>query len=50
MNKNMETSFGECQIVCIEFSAWESLKRKIGRLTSEVAAVKELYCPNPRDG
>jgi hypothetical protein len=46
----METSIGECQIVCIEFSAWESLKRKIGRLTSEVAVLKEVYYLNPRDG
>jgi len=46
----METTIGECQIVCIEFSAWESLKRKIGGLTSEVSVLKEVYCPNPRDG
>jgi len=46
----METTFDECQIVCIEFSVWESLKRKIGRLTSEVATLREVYCPNPRDG
>lgn len=38
------------EIVCIDFFAWEMLKKQIGRLTSEVAALKELYCPNPRDG
>ncbi len=37
-------------IICIDSHAWELLKRKIGRLTSEVTALKELYCPNPRDG
>jgi len=46
----MESTIGECQIVCVEFSTWESLKRNIGRLTSEVAVLKEVYCPNPRDG
>jgi len=46
----METSFGECQIVCIELPAWEKLKRQISRLISDVAILKEVYCPNPRDG
>ena len=46
----METTFGECQIVCIELPAWEKLKRQIGRITSEVAALKEVYYSNPRDG
>ncbi len=46
----METTFGECQIVCIDLLAWEGLKRQINRLTSEMGALKELYCPNPRDG
>ena len=38
------------EIICIDLSAWELLKRQIGRLTSETAALKELYCTNPRDG
>jgi len=46
----METSLGECQIVCIELLVWEKLKRQIGRLITDVAALKEVYCPNPRDG
>ncbi len=46
----MERTFGECQIVCVELPAWEMLKTQIKRLTSDVAALKELYCPNPRDG
>lgn len=46
----METTFDECQIVCIDLLAWEMLKTRIKRLTSEMAALKGLYCPNPRDG
>lgn len=38
------------EIICIDLSAWELLKRQIGRLTSKTAALKELYCTNPRDG
>ncbi|MDH6309949.1 hypothetical protein M2451_002840 [Dysgonomonas sp. PFB1-18] len=38
------------EIVCIDASAWELLKRQIGRLTFEVKALRELYCSNPRDG
>lgn len=38
------------KIVCIDFYAWESLKQQIERLTSEMKALKELYCSNPRDG
>lgn len=38
------------EIICIDVFAWELLKRQINRLTSEMAALKELYCPNPRDG
>lgn len=38
------------EIVCIELPAWEMLKRQIRTLTTYVAALKELYCPNPRDG
>lgn len=38
------------EIVCIDLHAWELLKRQIGRLTSEVTALKALYCSNPRDG
>jgi excisionase family DNA binding protein len=46
----MERTFDECQIVCVELSAWEMLKTQVKRLTSDVAALKELYCPTPRDG
>lgn len=38
------------EIVCIDLSTWELLKRQINRLTFENAALKELYCANPRDG
>ncbi|MDH6313007.1 hypothetical protein M2137_001794 [Parabacteroides sp. PFB2-10] len=38
------------EIICVDLSAWEVLKTEIVRLTSEVFALKELYCPNPRDG
>lgn len=38
------------EIVCIDLLAWERLKRQISRLTLEINALKELYCPNPRDG
>lgn len=38
------------EIVCIDFYAWENLKQQIERITSEMKALKELYCPNPRDG
>jgi excisionase family DNA binding protein len=38
------------EIVCIELSAWEMLKAQVKRLSSEMSALKELYCPNPRDG
>lgn len=38
------------EIVCIDLHACELLKRQIGKLTFEVAALKELYCTNPRDG
>ena len=37
-------------IVCIDMLAWERLRQQIGRLTMEVSALRELYCPNPRDG
>jgi len=40
----------ECQIVCIELPAWEMLKTQVKRLSSEMSTLKELYCPNPRDG
>jgi len=46
----MESTNSECQIVCIELPAWERLKVKVSRLVSEVAVLKEVYCPNPRDG
>lgn len=38
------------EIVCVDLSAWELLKREVGRLTSEMAALRALYCSNPRDG
>ncbi len=38
------------EIVCIDLSTWELLKRQVNRLTFEVTALKELYCTNPRDG
>lgn len=38
------------EIVCIESPAWEMLKRQIRTLTTDVAALKELYCSNTRDG
>jgi len=38
------------EIVCIDLDAWENLKQQVSRLTTEVAALKELYLPNPRDG
>ncbi len=38
------------EIVCIDLPTWELLKRQISRLTFEAAALKELYCSNPRDG
>lgn len=38
------------EIVCIDLLVWERLKRQISRLTLEVNALRELYCPNPRDG
>lgn len=38
------------EIVCIDLMAWERIRSQISRLTSEVSALKELYCPNPRDG
>lgn len=38
------------EIVCIDLMAWERLRSQISRLTSEVSVLKELYCPNPRDG
>lgn len=38
------------EIVCIDLYAWENLRQQIKRLTTEVSALKELYCPNPRDG
>jgi len=38
------------EIVCIDLYAWENLKQQVSRLTTDVAALKELYLPNPRDG
>ncbi|WP_255491501.1 hypothetical protein [Dysgonomonas sp. ZJ279] len=38
------------EIVCVDLSAWELLKREVVRLTSEMAALRALYCSNPRDG
>ena len=38
------------EIVCIELPVWEILKAKISSLVSDVAVLKEVYCPNPRDG
>lgn len=38
------------EIVCIELPAWEMLKRQVRTLAADVAALKELYCSNPRDG
>lgn len=38
------------EIICIELQAWEKLKQQIGRLAADMAALKGLYCPNPRDG
>jgi len=38
------------EIVCIELPVWEMLKSKVSRLVSDVAVLKEVYCPNPRDG
>ena len=38
------------EIVCIELPVWEKIKRQVSRLTSDVASLKEVYCPNPRDG
>ncbi len=40
----------EVEIVCIDLLAWEMLKRQVSRLTAEMTALKELYCPNRRDG
>lgn len=36
-------------IVCIEKRAWESLKQHVSLLTTEVEAMKEQYCPKPRE-
>ncbi|EGK02392.1 hypothetical protein HMPREF9455_01662 [Dysgonomonas gadei ATCC BAA-286] len=38
------------EIVCIDLHTWELLKQQISRLTSDMAALKALYCINPRDG
>lgn len=38
------------EIVCIDLLTWELLKRQIGRITFENAALKALYCTSPRDG
>ncbi|KAA6339216.1 hypothetical protein EZS27_012831 [termite gut metagenome] len=38
------------EIICIELQAWEKLKQQIGRLAADMKVLKELYCPNPRDG
>ncbi len=38
------------EIVCIDLHTWELLKRQISRLTSDMAALRAVYCSNPRDG
>ena len=38
------------EIVCIDLHTWELLKRQVNRLTAEVAALRAVYCSNPRDG
>lgn len=36
-------------IVCIEKRAWESLKRYVGLLATEVETVKMQHCPQPSE-
>ena len=38
------------EIVCIDLHTWELLKRQIRRLTSDMTALRAVYCTNPRDG
>lgn len=38
------------EIVCIDLHTWELLKRQIRILTSDMTALRALYCSNPRDG
>lgn len=38
------------EIVCIDLHTLELLKRQINRLTSDMAALRAVYCSNPRDG
>jgi len=38
------------EIVCIDLHTWGLLKRQISRLTSDMAALRAVYCSNPRDG
>ncbi len=38
------------EIVCIDLHTWELLKRQVNRLTADVAALRAVYCANPRDG
>ncbi len=37
------------EMICIEKRAWESLKQHVSLLTTEVEAMKEQYCPKPRE-
>jgi hypothetical protein len=37
------------EMICIERRAWEALKQHLGLLTSEVEAMREQYCPRPRE-
>lgn len=36
-------------MICIEKRAWESLEQHLSLLISEVEAMKEQYCPLPRE-
>lgn len=38
------------EIVCIDLYTWKLLKRQVNRLTADVAALRAVYCANPRDG
>lgn len=38
------------EILCIDLHTWELLKRQVNRLTADVAALRAVYCANPRDG